>query len=107
MVDETGNMPVITASQGEKTTIIPKYEFLFVEENNDNNFLSWKTGNLDFQNDYVCLGNTKQELVEQVQYLKNESIRKDLGRKLRDEISRKYNAEIEVEKLIKIYNELV
>ena len=49
VVDEMENMPVITASQGEKTTIIPKYEFLFVEENNDNNFLSWKTGSLDFQ----------------------------------------------------------
>ena len=49
VVDEMGNMPVITASQGEKTTIIPRYEFLFVEENNDNNFLSWKTGSLDFQ----------------------------------------------------------
>lgn len=63
-------------------------------------------GNLDFQNDYVCVGKTKQGLVEQVNYLKNESVRKDLGKKLRDEISRKYNAEIEVEKLIKIYNEL-
>ena len=63
-------------------------------------------GNLDFQNDYVCLGKTKQELVEQVHYLEDESVRKDLGKKLRDEISKKYNAEIEVEKLIKIYNEL-
>ncbi|MBN1180928.1 MAG: FecR family protein [Bacteroidales bacterium] len=49
VVDDMGNMPVITTSQGEKTTIIPQYEFLFVEENNDNNYLSWKTGNLDFQ----------------------------------------------------------
>ena len=63
-------------------------------------------GNLDFQNDYVCLGKTKQGLVEQINYLKNESVRKDLGKKLRNEISRKYNAEIEVEKLIKIYKEL-
>ena len=63
-------------------------------------------GNLDFQNDYVCLGKTKQELVEQIHYLKNESVRKDLGKKLRNEISRKYNAEIEVDKLIKIYKEL-
>mgnify|MGYP001592891781 CR=1 FL=1 len=63
-------------------------------------------GNLDFQNDCVCLGKTKQGLVEQINYLKNESVRKDLGKKLRNEISRKYNAEIEVEKLIKIYKEL-
>ena len=63
-------------------------------------------GNLDFQNDYVCLGKTKQGLVEQIDYLKDESVRKDLGKKLRNEISRKYNAEIEIEKLIKIYKEL-
>ena len=63
-------------------------------------------GNLDFQNDYVCLGKTKEKLAEQVRYLENESIRKDLGKKLRNEISKKYNAEIEVEKLIKIYKEL-
>jgi len=63
-------------------------------------------GNLDFQNDYVCLGKTNQELVEQINYLKNEGVRKDLGEKLRDEVAKKYNAEIEVEKLIKIYNEL-
>ena len=57
-------------------------------------------------NDYACLGKTKQGLIEQIDYLKNESVRKDLGKKLRNEISRKYNAEIEIEKLIKIYNEL-
>ena len=62
--------------------------------------------NLDFQNDYVCLGKTNQELVEQINYLKNEGVRKDLREKLRDEVAKKYNAEIEVEKLIKIYNEL-
>ena len=64
------------------------------------------SGNVDFQNDYICLGKTKEELVEQLHYLENEGIREDLGKKLRNEISQKYNAEIEIEKVIKIYKEL-
>ena len=40
-------------------------------------------------------------------YLENESIRKELGKKLRNEISINYNAEIEIEKVIKIYKELM
>ena len=65
------------------------------------------SGNVDFQNDYVCLGNTKNELLEQMCYLENESIRKELGKKLRNEISINYNAEIEIEKVFKIYKELM
>ncbi len=63
-------------------------------------------GNIDFQNDYVCIGKTKEELVNQMRYLEDENVRADLGRKLRSEISKKYNAEIEIDKVIKIYNEL-
>ena len=65
------------------------------------------TGNVDFENDYVCIGKTKEELVDQMHYLEDENIRADLGRKLRNEISKKYNAEIEIEKVIKIYRELM
>lgn len=64
-------------------------------------------GNIDFQNDYVCVGKTKEELVNQIYYLEDESVRTDLGKKLRDEISKNYNAEIEIEKVIKIYKELM
>ena len=39
-------------------------------------------------------------------YLEDENIRNDLGKKLRNEISKNYNAEIEIEKVIKIYKEL-
>jgi len=63
-------------------------------------------GNIDFQNDYVCIGKTKQELVKQMQYLESEDVRIDLGKKLRGEIIVNYNAEIEIEKVIKIYKEL-
>ncbi len=65
------------------------------------------SGNVDFQNDYVCIGKTKEDLVQQMHYLEDENTRNDLGKKLRNEISKKYNAEIEIEKLIKIYKELV
>lgn len=64
-------------------------------------------GTIDFENDYVCIGKTKDELVNQLHYLESEDVRKDLGKKLREEISRKYNAEIEIEKVIKIYKELL
>jgi glycosyltransferase involved in cell wall biosynthesis len=64
-------------------------------------------GNIDFQNDYVCIGKTKEGLVKQMQYLEDENVRADLGKKLRDEISKNYNAEIEIEKVIKIYKELM
>ena len=63
-------------------------------------------GNIDFQNDYICLGKTKEELVNQMHYLEDENVRIDLGKKLRNEISKKYNAEIEIEKILKIYKEL-
>lgn len=62
-------------------------------------------GNVDFQNDYVCLGKTKEELVEQMHYLEDENVRKELGKNLRDEIEKKYNADIEVNKIIKLYKE--
>jgi len=64
------------------------------------------SGNIDFQNDYICLGKSKEELVQQMHYLENEDVRKNLGKQLRSEISQKYNAEIEIKKLIKIYKEL-
>jgi glycosyltransferase involved in cell wall biosynthesis len=64
-------------------------------------------GNVDFQNDHVCIGKTKNELANQINYLKDESVRVDLGKKLRNEILKNYNAEIEIKKVIKLYNELI
>jgi len=68
--------------------------------------LTTPVGNIDFQNDYVCIGKTKEDLAQQLHYLENEDVRTDLGKKLRNEISLNYNAEIEIEKAIKIYKEL-
>ena len=64
-------------------------------------------GNVDFQNEYVCIGKTNEDLVNQIHYLEDECIRDDLGKKLRNEIVKKYNADIEIEKVIKLYNELM
>ena len=64
-------------------------------------------GNLDFQNDYVCLGKTNSDLANQIDYLKDENVRDDLGKKLKNEILKKYNANIEIKKVIKLYNEFL
>ena len=40
-----------------------------------------------------------------IEILIDENMRKDIGNKLRLEIEQKYNAEIEIKKLIKLYNE--
>lgn len=64
-------------------------------------------GNLDFQNDYVCLGKTNNDLANQIDYLKDENIRNDLGKKLKNEILKNYNANTEIKKVIKLYDELM
>jgi len=64
-------------------------------------------GNIDFENDHVCIGKTKNDLINQIDYLKNENIRNDLGKKLRNEVLKNYNADIEIKKIIKIYEELM
>ncbi len=64
-------------------------------------------GNIDFENDHVCIGKTKNDLINQIDYLKNENIRNDLGKKLRNEVLKNYNADIEIKKIIKIYKELM
>ena len=64
-------------------------------------------GNIDFENDHVCIGKTKNDLINQIDYLKNENVRNDLGKKLRNEVLKNYNAEIEIKKIIKIYKELM
>ena len=64
-------------------------------------------GNIDFENDHVCIGKTKNDLINQIDYLKNENVRNDLGKKLRNEVIKNHNADIEIKKIIKIYKELM
>ena len=66
-----------------------------------------KRGTIDFNKDLLVVGDTVDELIEGITYLKNENIRKKMGKKLRNEIERNHNADIESKKLIKIYNEFV
>ena len=40
-----------------------------------------------------------------IEILVNKNMRKNIGNKLRLEIKQKYNTEIEIKKLIKLYNE--
>lgn len=65
------------------------------------------SGNVDFQNDYVLVGSTVDQLSRHIEYLKSETNRNELGNKLRKEIVKNYNAEIEIQKIIKIYNDYV
>jgi glycosyltransferase involved in cell wall biosynthesis len=51
----------------------------------------------------VCASN--EEFVEKLQYLKDEKIRHDYGKKFQEEVEKKYNTDIEIKKLIKVYEE--
>ena len=62
-------------------------------------------GSIDFKKDLLLIGKDTKQLVELILSLNNENERKKIGNDLRLEIERKYNADIEVKKLIKLYNE--
>lgn len=64
------------------------------------------SGAIDFNNELLCIGKTNNELVNQIKYLEDENVRKELGKKLKNEIEKNHNAMIEVDKIIKIYDEL-
>ena len=64
-----------------------------------------KRGAIDFNENLLLIGENSDEFVEKILYLENENIRKDFGIKLRNEIERNHNADIESKKIIKIYNE--
>ena len=63
------------------------------------------SGAVDFRNDLLLIEDDTDKISELITMLKNENMRKDLGNKLRKEVEEKYNADIEVKKLIKLYNE--
>ena len=48
---------------------------------------------------------SSKKLKDLIISLQNESIRKELGTKLQNEIIEKFNAEIEIKKLVKVYKE--
>lgn len=63
------------------------------------------SGAVDFRNDLLLINDNTDKICELIIMLKNENTRKELGNKLRKEIEEKYNADIETEKLIRLYNE--
>ena len=66
-----------------------------------------KRGGIDFNNKLLLIGESADQLIEKILYLKNENIRKELGNQLRGEIEKNHNAEKESKKIIKIYNEFL
>jgi glycosyltransferase involved in cell wall biosynthesis len=67
--------------------------------------ITTSSGAVDFRNDLLSIGNTTEKISNLIEYLMNENNRRNIGNKLRKEIEEKYNAEIEIKKIIKLYNE--
>lgn len=63
------------------------------------------SGAIDFNKDLLLIGNDSKKLADLIMSQKDENERRKLGKKLRSEIEVKYNADIEVKKIIKLYNE--
>lgn len=61
------------------------------------------SGAVDFRNDLLLIGKDSKELENLILTLQNENFRNELGIKLRNEVIEKYNAEIEIKKLVKVY----
>ena len=66
-----------------------------------------QSGISGFPKDLVLIGKSKHDFVDKLLYLKDENIRKTYGKKLRQEIEKNHNADIEIKKLISLYNELM
>jgi len=66
-----------------------------------------QSGISGFSKDLVLIGKSKHDFVDKLLYLKDENIRKTYGKKLRQEIEINHNADIEIKKLISLYNELM
>lgn len=65
------------------------------------------TGALGMPENLLIVCKSKEEFVEKLQYLKDEKIRRDYGKKFQEEVEKKYNTDIEIKKLIKVYEEFM
>ena len=63
------------------------------------------SGAVDFRNDLLLIGRDSEKLENLIMSLKDENTRRELGTRLKDEIIKKFNAEIEIKKLVKLYKE--
>ena len=65
------------------------------------------TGALGMSDDLLVVCDSKEKFVKKLNDLKDEKIRQDIGEKFQNEVRKKYNADIEIKKLIKIYQEFL
>ena len=67
--------------------------------------ITTSSGAVDFKQDLLLIGNSSTELIKLIESMQNENERKKIGNSLRIEIEKNYNADIEIKKIIKLYNE--
>lgn len=67
--------------------------------------ITTSSGAVDFNQDLLLIGDSSTELIKLIESMKNENERKNIGKSLRKEIQQNYNADIEIKKIIKLYNE--
>ena len=68
--------------------------------------LTSETGALGHPKNLFLEAKSKNDYLEKIQSLQDEKARTAIGQKLRSEISKKYDVDIETKKLIKLYEEL-
>jgi len=64
-----------------------------------------ESGELGFPKDLLLVAKSKNDFLKKLQYLQDEKARIIIGKKLRSEILKNYNIEIEIKKLLKLYKE--
>lgn len=69
--------------------------------------LTSESGALGHTPELFLEAKSKNDYIEKLDYLKDENIRNEIGKKLRTNISKDYNADKETSKLIKLYGELL
>ena len=67
--------------------------------------ITTSSGAVDFKQDLLLIGNSSTKIIQLIESMKNENERKKIGKSLRNEIEEKYNADIEIKKIIKLYQE--
>jgi glycosyltransferase involved in cell wall biosynthesis len=68
--------------------------------------LTSETGALGHPKDLFLEAKSKNDYLQKLQYLQDEKARTTIGKKLRLDISEKYNVDVETKKLLKLYEEL-
>jgi len=64
-------------------------------------------GELGFPKDLLLGTKSKNNFLEKLQYLQDEKTRTRIGKKLRSEILKNYDVEIEMKKILKLYKEFL